>query len=102
MERIVIENSLMEEWLRTAFMADDGQVFLPCGALGNELKAMLCIAFDGIPVIRHKGHIYAPTSWLAMEHPKYAKAINTIAASIPKKLQAKKTADSEMATHGIT
>ena len=82
MERIMIKDPRLEEWLRVAFLDDDGQVFLPCGAFGNELKALLCIAHDGAPMIRCKGHVYAPASWLAREHPRYAQAIETIVARI--------------------
>ncbi len=60
MEQIVIESSLLEEWLRTAFIDDNGQVFLPCGALDDEHMALLCLAHDCVPVVRHQRHIYAP------------------------------------------
>ena len=29
-QQIVIESPLLEQWLRTAFLDDDGQAFLPC------------------------------------------------------------------------
>ena len=82
MNQIVIEAPLLDGWLRTAFLDDAGQVFLPCGAFGNELKALLCIAYDGVPTVQHEGHVYAPASWLAKEHPRDAKAIGAIAANI--------------------
>ena len=82
MEQIVIESPLLEEWLRTAFVSDDGQVFLPCGAFDHELKALLCMGHDGVPLVHHEGHIYAPASWLAREYPRYAQAIDTIAAKV--------------------
>ena len=88
MEQIVIESPLLEKWLRIAFVDDHGQVFLPCGAFDNELKALLCISHDGVPVVRHEGHIYAPASWLAKEYPRYAQAIDTIAVNIAQKMQA--------------
>jgi len=81
-EQIVIESPVLDEWLRTAFMDDDGEAFLPCGAFGDELKAFLCISHDGVPIVRHEGHIYAPASWLATEHPRHAQAIDAIAAKI--------------------
>ena len=88
MEQIVIESPLLDQWLRTAFVDDDGQVFLPCGAFGNELKALLCISHDGVALVRHEGHIYAPVSWLAREYPRYAKAIDTIVARIAREMHA--------------
>ena len=87
MEQIVIESPLLEEWLRTALVDDHGEVFLPCGAFDNELKAMLCISHDGVPMFRHEGHIYAPVSWLTREYPRYAKAIDTIAAKVVNQVQ---------------
>ena len=82
MDQIVIESPLLQEWLQTAFVDDDGQVFLPCGAFDNELKALLCIAHDGVPLVRHEGHIYASASWLAKEYPRYAETIGAIAAKV--------------------
>ena len=88
MEQIVIESPLLEQWLRTAFVDDHGRVFLPCGAFDNELTALLCILHDGVPMVRHEGHLYAPASWLAGEYPRYAGAIDTITARILEKTPA--------------
>ena len=82
MDQIVVESDLLEEWLRTAFLDDDGQVFLPCGAWDDELSQVLSLIHDRVPVVRHEGHVYAPASWLAKEHPRFAETINTIAASV--------------------
>ena len=82
MEEIVVESDLLEEWLRTAFLDDDGQVFLPCGACDDELSQVLSLIHDRVPVVRHEGHVYAPASWLAKEHPRFAETIDTIAASV--------------------
>jgi hypothetical protein len=84
MEQVVIESQLLGKWLRPAFLDDDGQVFLPCGAFANELRSLLCLAHDGVPMVRDEGHIYAPASWLAEEHPGCAEAIGTIAANVRK------------------
>lgn len=82
MEQMVIESPLLEEWLRTVCLDDDGRVFLPCGAFADEPTAFMCLAYDGGPLVRHEGHIYAPASWLAKEYPRYAAVINTIAARV--------------------
>ena len=87
MRQIVIESPLLEEWLRTAFVDDRGRVFLPCGAFDNELEALLCISHDGVPMVRHEGHVYAPSSWLAREYPRHAQAIDTIAAIVAREVQ---------------
>ena len=82
MQQLEIEAPHPDRWLRTSFVDDNGEVFLPCGAFDNELNAMLCASHDGIAIVQHEGHVYAPRSWLAKEYPKYAKTIETIAASI--------------------
>ena len=96
MERFVIESPLTEEWLRTTFVDVDGQVFLPCGALDNELTALLCISHDGVPFVQHQGHIYAPSSWLAREYPRYAQTIETIADRVLREAQAVKLGRCDM------
>lgn len=87
MEQIMIEHPKLEAWLRTSFVADDGQVFLPCGAFDDELKAMLCVAHDGVSVVRHQGHLYVPASWLSEEYPRFADAIDTIVANIKRRMR---------------
>jgi len=82
MKQFVIEGPVLDQWLRTSFIDDRGRVFLPCGALGDEVQAVLCIAHDGASMVQHDGHVYAPASWLAKEHPRWAKAIETIADRI--------------------
>jgi len=82
MIRLVIDGTELPRWLRTSFADDDGQVFLPCGAFGNELTALLCLAHDGEPLVRDGKHVYATASWLAKEHSSLADAINKIAARV--------------------
>jgi len=82
MIEIAIDSPLLAEWLQTAFLDDNGEVFLPCGAFGSELDAMLCAVHDRVAVVQHNGHTYAPAPWLAKEHPREARTISTIAASI--------------------
>ena len=95
MEQIVIESTLLDEWLRTAFVDGDGEAFLPCGAFDDELKAMLCISHDGVPMVRHDGHIYAPASWLAKEYPRHAEAIGTIAGKIAREMRESEARDGD-------
>ena len=96
MEQIVIESPLLEQWLRTALVDDHGRVFLPCGAFDNELKALLCISHDGVPIVRHEGHVYAPASWLAKEYPRHAQAIDTIADKVSREVQATNPGERDM------
>lgn len=88
MDRIVFESTKLPRWLRVAFVDEDGQVFLPCGAFGNETLAMLCLGADGVPFVRDGKHIYAPASWLAELHPRLAEAIQTVASNVTRRLAA--------------
>lgn len=82
MKEIIIEGKNAEklaEWLRTSFIDADGQVYLPCGAFGDEHIAFMCLAFDGnIPMVSSNGHYYAPAEWLIGEYPKHKEAIEVM------------------------
>jgi hypothetical protein len=81
----VIESDLLPEWLRAFFVDDDGEVFLSCGAFDNERMAFLCMAHDGVPMVRDEGHVYAPASWIAKQYPCHADAVRTIAENAREK-----------------
>ena len=87
MQHVVIESNVLEEWLRTTFVDDDGQIFLPCGAFGDELQALLSLTHDGVPIVQHQRHIYAPASWLAKEHARHASTINAIVEGAKKRMK---------------
>ena len=80
MEGYVLEDDALPEWMRTTFVDEDGRMFLPCGIFTDELTATLCIANDGVPLVRHEGHVYAPASWLEREYAGYAHVGRTIVA----------------------
>ena len=82
MDQITVGPDTLPEWMRTSFLDDDGELFLPCGALADEQIALLCIVHDRVQVVKHHGHIYAPASWLAKEYPHHAETINAIVASV--------------------
>ena len=71
MEWFVIEGSKLPEWLRSLFVDEHGEVYFPCGAVGNERIIMLCMVADGVRVVRSDGHLYAPVTWLTREYPRY-------------------------------
>ena len=79
MKEFIIENdglNKLSEWLRTSFIDDYGQIYLPVAAFADEQLAFMCLAFDGnITTVSHEGHYYAPTWWLINEYPKHKKAI---------------------------
>ena len=74
------KNISLEAWLRTFFVTDDGDVYLPCGAFGDESLAVLSLGFDGQSFVSDDGHAYAPATWLVKNYPHYAEAIKTIKA----------------------
>ena len=74
------KNISLEAWLRTFFVTDDGDVYLPCGAFGDESLAVLSLGFDGQSFVTDGGHAYAPATWLVKNYPHYAEAIKTIKA----------------------
>lgn len=78
MEGFVIRDNGLPEWMRTYFVDENGTVFLPCGAFGNELEAILCLGFDGDPFVKQDGHIYASAAWLAKHYPRDAGHIEGI------------------------
>jgi len=79
MQGIVIEADILPEWLCTSFREEDGTVYLPCAAFGNEQEALLCLGYDGVRMVVDEGHVYAPSEWLAREHPQHAEAIRFMA-----------------------
>ena len=95
MTRVVINDPKLPEWLRTSFVDDDGRVFLPCGAFGNELTALLCLGHDGEPLVRDGKHVYATAPWLAKEHPQLAEVIDKIAKSVASKIRASQVRERE-------
>jgi hypothetical protein len=60
------------EWVRSACLNDDGRVFAPAIVAGDEMRVLLCAAFDGVSLILDDGHAYLPTDWLAREYPEVA------------------------------
>jgi hypothetical protein len=80
MEWFVIEGSKLPEWLRSLFVDEHGEVYFPCGAVGNERIIMLCMVADGVRIVRSEGHLYAPVSWLTREYPRYTAVFAAAAA----------------------
>lgn len=65
-----LEEKKLPLWLRTIAVALDGsEVFVPAAIGGNEDAVILCAAWDGAAFVRRLGHVYVPTSWLAIEFP---------------------------------
>jgi hypothetical protein len=76
----------LPRWLRTAFVHEDGEVYLPCGAFGNEAVALVCLATDGVTFVQDEGHVYAPSAWLAALYPNLANNIRAIAGNVTRRL----------------
>lgn len=60
------------QWQRSLLVSEDGTVFMPAAAAGNESTVVARAAYDGIPAAKFHGHLYFPTNWLAREYPKIA------------------------------
>jgi hypothetical protein len=79
---------IIPQWKLTINVEDDGHVFLPAGAVGNERMLVLMATMDGVGSRRHGGHYYLPLEWLEEnvaggEYPKYyAKVRQKIAEGI--------------------
>lgn len=59
-------------WLRSAALSPDGTVFVPAAVAGSETDALLSAAYDGVTILRHRGHAYVPVGWLRLEYPQAA------------------------------
>jgi hypothetical protein len=83
MELIEIQNKAMTlpEYLRTTIV-ENGTFYLPCKIFGDEKQIGLCMAYDGIRMIAHNRHLYAPAEWLRKEYPKYQTLIDVITNSV--------------------
>lgn len=60
-------NKMEPEWRRTAFVVDDDKVYLPIEIADPVESAYHNAAIDGIELIEHESHHYAPLRWLATE-----------------------------------
>jgi hypothetical protein len=56
-------------WLRSAALATDGTVFIPAAVVGSEMDAVLSAGYDGVTIVRYRGHTYVPADWIRQEYP---------------------------------
>ncbi len=57
------------KWIRTAFADEESHdIFIPIALCTDETLGLMCMGFDGIKFINHKGHIYAPIAWMKKEY----------------------------------
>jgi hypothetical protein len=85
MQEFVLEgkgSEVLDQWLRTSFIDDQGTVYLPCGIMSDESQALLCLAYDGVSYVQHLRHIYAPAWWLKKEYPQCAFLIDIMSTKI--------------------
>lgn len=73
-------------WKFCAAIDDKNTVFAPAGIVGNEQAVMMCAAFDGIPAVISKHHIYLPTTWLIREYPDWAEVFHSIERRIHREM----------------
>jgi len=79
LEKFIVEGDELPQWMRTSFVDANGEIYLACGAVGNEMSVSLCMAHDGVTMVRDGGHAYAPVTWLAREYPRHADEVRKIA-----------------------
>ncbi len=72
------------EWIRSAALADDGRVYMPAAACGNETQALLAAGFDGVDMLMDDNHLYLPTDWMAREYPNLADLCAKIERTVKK------------------
>jgi hypothetical protein len=89
MIQIEVESNLAKKWQRTAFIADNGHVFLPCGLFGNESMMLPVLLTCSARQVRFRKHVYAPAAWLEKEYPEHAQSIRTIAEKVRRAAAAK-------------
>lgn len=57
-------------YLAMVARGDDGTVFMPAAATGNETLAFLAAGSDGgVPATSYGGHLFLPTWWIAPGTP---------------------------------
>jgi hypothetical protein len=61
-------------WQRSAFVADDGTVYVPAALTDDrELAVVLKAAWDGnVSLVFQDGHYFLPARWIAVEYPEVA------------------------------
>jgi hypothetical protein len=57
------------KWARSLAIGEDGTVFIPAVAAGNEMRAFLCASWDGVACIISDEHPYLPAEWMARKFP---------------------------------
>ena len=70
------------EWARAVGVMPDGELFLPA-AIGSDDEAAgaACAAFDGEPLVEHRGHMFLRAQWLRSEYRHARELIDRIEAS---------------------
>ena len=60
------------KWKRTLAVSDDGTVYMPAAAAGNENEVGMRASFDGVSAVVISKHLFLPTNWLTREYPDVA------------------------------
>ena len=68
------------KWAAASFYdREKDELYLPAVIGGDSEQAvLLCLSFDGVPVVHDGGHLYAPLSWLEREYPKCRETFEAI------------------------
>ena len=83
-QKLVVDYKSSENpaWLRTSYVRDDGEVFLPCGGFMEDADALGILQKDNISHFEDNGHVYAQATWLAHTNPEKADVIYEFAEMV--------------------
>jgi hypothetical protein len=86
----------VSRWLVTAFIGEDGTVFIAARVAGNEHRIVLSAMFDGVDCVIHRHHVYLPVDWMAENFPEGADTYRMVEARVRQKLGAQKRPPSDV------
>jgi hypothetical protein len=78
------------DWVCTAGIDDQNEVWIPAVAAGSELEVVLVAGYDGTSLMEFKGHVFAPCSWLRREFKTTAQVCDKVTRRV-------RAADKELA-----
>lgn len=73
-------------WKKSFGISDDGVIFAPGAAMGDEVTVEMCAHYDGMPCITYKKHLFVPIEWMRKEDPASAEFCDAVQRSANKAL----------------
>jgi hypothetical protein len=75
----------LPKWFRTTGLSDDGVVYIPAAALGDENFVFYSALFDGTSVAIDNERLYINTKWLVQQFPDFANELTSLEQKIKAK-----------------